>query len=160
MDQFRLCFLRECGCHIHLAKHEEYNMERPMEFFYEYGPYVANVLKIIKYVFMAAPVADHVEHIQKILEKKGQGMATLVDNAITAIEQSAGASHGGVDTNTGIASLGKLEPLQGHYLRQLKSYLGVHDNSSALNNLEWIVVEGHVKWDCSDHRFNYSELLQ
>ncbi|KAF9350267.1 hypothetical protein BGX34_001316, partial [Mortierella sp. NVP85] len=57
-NKFRLYFLCECGEHtkatksniphrIHLAKHEGYDIERPNEFFQQYGSYVLTILKML-----------------------------------------------------------------------------------------------------------------
>ncbi|KAG0286926.1 hypothetical protein BGZ98_004882, partial [Dissophora globulifera] len=61
-SKFRLYFLYECGehtksakgkttfpHHIHLAKHEGYEIARPSEFFRKYGSYVLTVLKMLKF---------------------------------------------------------------------------------------------------------------
>ncbi|KAI1314542.1 hypothetical protein EDD11_002017 [Mortierella claussenii] len=58
--QYRLHFLCECGehtksshsqmhHHLHLAKHEGYDLERPHEFFRRYGQYVLKLLQMFKY---------------------------------------------------------------------------------------------------------------
>ncbi|KAF9999744.1 hypothetical protein BGZ65_004956, partial [Modicella reniformis] len=59
-NKFRLYFLCECGehtksinskipHHIHLAKHEGYEIARPSEFFNQYGSYVLTILKMLKF---------------------------------------------------------------------------------------------------------------
>ncbi|KAF8928468.1 hypothetical protein BGZ58_009626 [Dissophora ornata] len=62
-NQFRLYFLCKCGehtqvlsgdnakipHHIHLAKHEGYDLQRPKEFFQKYGRYMLTLLEMIKY---------------------------------------------------------------------------------------------------------------
>ncbi|KAG0294314.1 hypothetical protein BGZ98_001813 [Dissophora globulifera] len=68
-NKFRLYFLCECGehtksahsktkipHHIHLAKHEGYEITRPSEFFQQYGPYVLTILKMLKLGITAAGV--------------------------------------------------------------------------------------------------------
>ncbi|KAF9343823.1 hypothetical protein BGX34_006334, partial [Mortierella sp. NVP85] len=67
-NKFRLYFLCECGEHtkatksniphrIHLAKHEGYEIERPNEFFQQYGSYVLTILKMLKLGISLAGVA-------------------------------------------------------------------------------------------------------
>ncbi|KAF9089834.1 hypothetical protein BGX29_011846, partial [Mortierella sp. GBA35] len=73
-NKFRLYFLCECGDHtrssqstsntnnslphhIHLAKHEGYDLESPTEFFRQYGSYVLDLLNMLKYGAMVAGLA-------------------------------------------------------------------------------------------------------
>ncbi|KAI8358972.1 hypothetical protein B0O80DRAFT_259366 [Mortierella sp. GBAus27b] len=66
-NKFRLYFLCECGDHtrrtaskiphhIHLAKHEGYEITRPKEFFQQYGHNVLTVLKMLKFGVSVAGV--------------------------------------------------------------------------------------------------------
>ncbi|KAG0280249.1 hypothetical protein BGZ95_010769, partial [Linnemannia exigua] len=62
-NQFQLYFLCECGehtkvlnsddtnipHHIHIAKHEGYDLKRPIEFFRKYGRYMLTLLEMIKH---------------------------------------------------------------------------------------------------------------
>ncbi|KAG0352228.1 hypothetical protein BGZ54_002896, partial [Gamsiella multidivaricata] len=177
--QFRLYFLCECGSHtmknnsrvshdIHFAKHEGYDLARPTEFFEKYGPYVVAMLQLIKLGFIVLSIAapalahldasDQVEQIQKAIEEGGEGMRTLLGNTINSIQRLTGDTYDEIAT---VADLEKLEPLKGHELRQLESYLKDHDQKRALGNLTRIVVAGgHVKWVCSDHRGDCQSLSQ
>ncbi|KAF9343355.1 hypothetical protein BGX34_006865, partial [Mortierella sp. NVP85] len=67
-NKFKLYFLCECGEHtkatksniphrIHLAKHQGYDIERPNEFFHQYGSYVLMILKMLKLGISVAGVA-------------------------------------------------------------------------------------------------------
>ncbi|KAG0198459.1 hypothetical protein BGX31_004584, partial [Mortierella sp. GBA43] len=67
-NKFRLYFLCECGehtksinskipHHIHIAKHEGYEISRPTEFFKQYGHYVLTILKMLKFGISVAGVA-------------------------------------------------------------------------------------------------------
>ncbi|KAF9362268.1 hypothetical protein BGX34_006493, partial [Mortierella sp. NVP85] len=91
-SKFRLYFLCECGehtkstnskipHHIHLAKHEGYNIERPQEFFQQYGSYVLTILQMLKYGLTVAGVS--VPALTQLIRPddvdKGKGLKSLTD---------------------------------------------------------------------------------
>ncbi|KAG0221996.1 hypothetical protein BGX31_009414 [Mortierella sp. GBA43] len=110
-NDFRLYFLCECGKHtmstnskiphhIHLAKHEGYEIRRPTEFFQEYGQYVLAILKMLKFRIsvagVAVPAISHVlgtgdlnlattnlKMLSKTLEKRIDQVMVFLERAAT-----------------------------------------------------------------------------
>ncbi|KAF9349172.1 hypothetical protein BGX34_001986 [Mortierella sp. NVP85] len=177
-NKFRLYFLCECGehtksinskipHHIHLAKHEGYDIARPNEFFQRYGPYVHTILQMLKYGFTVAGVAiPALSHLVRpdAVGQVTEGLKLLTDNLEPGMNQvmdyieKASAEDG--QTVVGISEqMDNNEALEGADLRQLESFLKTKDESRALGNLyRTVTSEGHVKWVCIDHfRENYQE---
>ncbi|KAG0046481.1 hypothetical protein BGZ83_008349 [Gryganskiella cystojenkinii] len=177
-DKYRLFFLCECGehtksehnkipNHIHMAKHEGYDLDRPTEFFSKYGPYVLNMLRMLKHGvsvagFIVPPLAhlklaDGLDQLQKGLESIGNNLEPHVDTAILYLEKlqsdfDLSPEEGGAD------KIDKAEALEGAELRQVANFLKNRDQAKVLGNLYRVTTsEGHVKWVCLDHyRDNYS----
>ncbi|KAF9929600.1 hypothetical protein FBU30_001441 [Linnemannia zychae] len=181
-NKFRLYFLCECGDHtkfgmlnnnnnphhIHLAKHEGYDIEMPTEFFQKYGSYIFDVLNMIKYGAMVAGltvpalvplrVTATVDQLKDTLNHLTYNIGPSINQAITYLQslsnikkscESDGRKHRHIDG---------LEALEGADLRQLGMFLKRKDSLETLGNLYRIVTsEGHVKWVCLDHyRSSYS----
>ena len=155
-NKFRLYFLCECGEHtkatksniphrIHLAKHEGYVIDRPREFFQEYGSYVLVYLRMLKYGLSVAGVAvpalsnlipDSLDQAIESLKLLTKTIKPGMDQVISYIEK--------VSTEE--------EALEGADLRQLEKFLKRNDKDRVLGNLQrTVTAEGHVKWVCSDH---------
>ncbi|KAF9356467.1 hypothetical protein BGX34_009921 [Mortierella sp. NVP85] len=170
-EQFRLYYLCECGSHtmakdstipheVHLAKHEGYDLERPVEFFEQFGTYVLTVLQMIKYGNTSAgmsipPLTQSklVDESQRMFDFTAGEIGALVDEAITFISNQPGTVKSDVDTmDTTGQQLGfDADDLMGD-LRQLQSFLKVKNNGSVYGDLYRLVTfEGHVKWTCFDH---------
>ncbi|CAO3571880.1 unnamed protein product [Mortierella alpina] len=147
-NKFRLYFLCECGehtksinrttkipHHIHLAKHERYEIARPSEFFEQYGAYVLTILKMLKYGVTVAGIV--MPALSQLITPE------VLDDDVKAVTEQ-------VD--------GK-EALEGADLRKLDTFLKHKDSNKVLGNLYRTVTdEGHVKWVCIDHyRMNYQE---
>ncbi|KAF8939684.1 hypothetical protein BGZ58_008979 [Dissophora ornata] len=176
---FRLIFLCECGVHtkpdgskmlheVHLAKHKGYDLEKPDEFLEKYGRYVLTMLQMVKYGFIAAgiavPVLAHLKVIEGInavqenLDFAKETFADLVDESINFVKDETSTMNGGINIPSDQLELDKQEVLEGADLRQLDSYLSVHDKGHALGNLYRIVTsDGCVKWVCMDH---YHDIYQ
>ncbi|KAF9946590.1 hypothetical protein BGZ65_009564, partial [Modicella reniformis] len=148
-NKFRLYFLCECGehtkstnskipHHIHLAKHEGYDITRPTEFFKQYGPYVLTIMKMLKF---GISVAGIVVPAVSLLTSSG-----AIDQANSALQQLAVAEQ-----------MEKNEALEGADLRKLDTFLESKDENKVLGNLyRTVTTERHVKWVCIDHyRENY-----
>jgi len=177
-NKFRLYFLCECGehtkstntkipHHIHLAKHEGYELARPTEFFQRYGPYVLTILQMLKYSLTVAGVAvpaltqlirpDDVEKVKEGLKSLTNTLEPGVNQAIEYIEKVT------ADQGQAVVELSEQmdsnEALEGADLRQLESILKTKDEHRVLGKLYRTVTgEGHVKWVCIDHyRENYHE---
>ncbi|CAO3568667.1 unnamed protein product [Mortierella alpina] len=178
--KFRLYFSCECGehtkpingqtkipHHIHLAKHEGYEIARPSEFFQQYGPYVVTVLKILKLGIIVAGVAvpalpllistDSIGQATSSLQKLQEHIELGVDRTIGHIDNLL-AHDGGADEGAGEQADNK-EALEGADLRKLDTFLKGNDGNKVLGNLYRTVTDkGHVKWVCIDHyRENYKK---
>ncbi|KAG0040026.1 hypothetical protein BGZ82_005676 [Podila clonocystis] len=176
--KFRLYFLCECGDHtrsadstiphhIHLAKHEGYDLERPTEFFRKYGTYILTMMEMVRFGIATAgivvPVLDQsrlldgMDEISKTLALTKEAFGSLVNDAInyvqshTELEGFMNAEKEGEFQMTGG------EALEGADLRLLASFLGSKDKARTLGNLYRVITkEGHVKWVCLNHyRENY-----
>ncbi|KAG0221325.1 hypothetical protein B0O80DRAFT_77232 [Mortierella sp. GBAus27b] len=170
--------------HVHLAKHEGYDLERPNEFFRKYGTHILILLQMLKYGIIAAgivvpPLAhlrltDELDKVKDGLEMAHNSIEPKVDYTIQYLETVAGSSVSVNDypeatkrsmqdtaksNNNQQNSVHDFEPLEGADLRHLSSFLKIKDESKVLGNLYRIVTnEGHVKWVCLDHyRENYRE---
>ncbi|KAG0019404.1 hypothetical protein BGZ80_005860 [Entomortierella chlamydospora] len=180
MKQFRLYFLCECGEHtrtkeskipheIHLAKHDGYDLDKPNEFFEKYGSYVLTMMQMIKYGFAAAGVVvpglshfgvpEGIDIILRNLQTAQSNLGTLVDETIKYIECKKFSTSYEPNAIADSYELSKHEVVEGADLRQLESYLSIHDQGRVLGNLYRTVThEGKVKWVCMDHyRENYRE---
>ncbi|KAG9060730.1 hypothetical protein KI688_008941 [Linnemannia hyalina] len=159
-NKFRLYFLCECGehtksinsktkipHHIHLAKHEGYEIARPKEFFQQYGPYVLTILKMLKFGVTVAGVA--MPAFSQLISPD------VLGQTIDDLKQLQDAL--GLEGLTG--QVDNKEALEGADLRKLETFLKDKDGNKVLGNLYRTVTdEGHVKWVCMDHyRENYNK---
>ncbi|KAI8350969.1 hypothetical protein B0O80DRAFT_119567 [Mortierella sp. GBAus27b] len=177
-NKFRLYFLCECGehtrqstskisHHIHLAKHEGYEITRPKEFFRQFGRYILTILKMLKFGVSVAGVAIPAVSLlvrADALDKATSSLKMLTGNLQTGLEQSIGcieklASDNGEPCDRALDQLANNEGLEGADLRKLETFLKNKDGSKVLGNLyRTTTSEGHVKWVCIDHyRENYHE---
>ncbi|KAI8348945.1 hypothetical protein B0O80DRAFT_172705 [Mortierella sp. GBAus27b] len=177
-NKFRLYFLCECGDHtrrttskiphhIHLAKHEGYEITRPKEFFQQYGHYVLTILKMLKFGVAVAGIAvpaltllvraEALDKASSSLKMLIGNLQTGMDQAIRGIEKST-ADNGEPDGGAS-GQMENNEALEGADLRKLETFLKNNDKNKALGNLyRTTTPEGHVKWVCIDHyRENYHE---
>ncbi|KAG0315586.1 hypothetical protein BGZ99_007361 [Dissophora globulifera] len=190
-NKFRLYFLCECGehtksansktkipHHIHLAKHEGYDIARPSEFFRQYGEYVLTILKMLKLGITVAGVVmpalsqlispDVIGQSIDSLKQLQDNIMPTVDQVIewmdkVAVDEGEAVEDvsvsGGKDSEDVAKQLETKEALEGADLRKLNSFLQGKDGNKVLGNLyRTVTVEGHVKWVCIDHyRENYQE---
>ncbi|KAG0274033.1 hypothetical protein BGZ96_004555, partial [Linnemannia gamsii] len=178
-NKFRLYFLCECGehtksinsktktHHIHIAKHDGYEIARPSEFFKQYGPYVLTILKMLKFGIsvagVAIPAISHLvradvidqasTYLQKLKDDIEPGMnqvITLMDDV--SVDEGAAIEGFGEDMENKMA-------LEGADLRKLDTFLKDKDGNKVLGDIfRTVTDEGHVKWVCIDHyRENYQE---
>jgi len=175
--KFRLYFLCECGehtkspnsripHHIHLAKHEGYDIARPNEFFQQYGAYVLTILRMIKFGISVAGVA--VPALTRLIRTEALDRATLSLKALSSvlepgmnlvIDHIERVSGSGSRLDASLDQVKNREALEGADLRQLESFLKGKDENRVLGNLyRTVTIDGHVKWVCIDHyRENYQE---
>ncbi|KAI8359026.1 hypothetical protein B0O80DRAFT_495658 [Mortierella sp. GBAus27b] len=177
-NKFRLYFLCECGehtkstnskipHHIHIAKHEGYEISRPNEFFEQYGHYVLTILRMLRFGISVAGVAipavsqlvrtDALDQATDILKALSGNIQKGMDQAIGCLEKITAN-----DTNNSNGSSEQMESneaLEGADLRKLGTFLKNKDGDKVLGNLyRTVTSEGHVKWVCIDHyRENYHE---
>ncbi|KAK3817585.1 MAG: hypothetical protein J3Q66DRAFT_440327 [Benniella sp.] len=177
-NKFHLYFLCECGehtrgtnskipHHIHLAKHGGYVIDRPNEFFQQYGSYVLTILRMLKYGITVAGIAvpaltqlirvDLLDQATESLKLLTKTIEPGVNQVISYFEKKS-ADDGGAVVEFA-QQIGSNEALEGADLRQLETFLKNKDTNRVLGNLYRIVTtEGHVKWVCLDHyRQNYHE---
>ncbi|KAF8940838.1 hypothetical protein BGZ58_004527 [Dissophora ornata] len=173
-NTLQLHFLCECGehtklnqdskipHHIHLAKHEGYEISRPIEFFGRFGSYMMVLLYMLKF---GISVAGFV--VPALGQSSGVGAADQTNNPLDnsllepGIDQAMDylgylLSEDGRSTLAGDARYGykkdELEVLQGTDMRQLGTFLKRKDTNQVLGNLYRIVTEeGYAKWVCLDH---------
>ncbi|KAF9271986.1 hypothetical protein BGZ68_002832, partial [Mortierella alpina] len=178
-NKFRLYFLCECGehtrsinskakiHHIHIAKHDGYEIARPSEFFQRYGPYVLTILKMLKFGISVAGVAiPAISHLVRadVIDQASTHLQKLQDDIEPGMDQVI-ALMDGVSVDEGAASDGfdgdmeNKMALEGADLRKLDSFLKDKDGNKVLGNMfRTVTDEGHAKWVCVDHyRENYQE---
>ncbi|KAG0246591.1 hypothetical protein BGX31_000569 [Mortierella sp. GBA43] len=175
LDRFRLYFLCECGMHntsgcdnsspgIHLARHEGYDLEKPIAFFEKYGSYVLTCLYIVKFGMSVAgaivpPLAtlkilDGLDNGQEHTKFLRTNIIPLVNDTIKALQGLKNIKHVDAELATCLTNLDKVEALEGAGLRQLRSYLKVKDQGRVFGNLyRTVTQEGQVKWVCFDHYY-------
>jgi len=176
-NKLRLHFLCECGehtmasdgtyPHIHLARHEGYDIAHTEEFLQRYGPYVLTVLRMLKFRISVAGI--DVPSASALIcpntrDDFTASLLPLVDNIESGIDQVMGCIEktlGGKDKGKGAVEspeqMGCNTPLNGEDLYQMGTFLKSTKRSNALGNLyRTINQQKHVKWVCSDHyRDNY-----
>ncbi|KAG0349412.1 hypothetical protein BG004_006441 [Podila humilis] len=187
--KFRLYFLCECGDHtktpgskiphhIHLAKHEGYDVDRPTEFFEKYGSYLLIMMEMVRYgvatagfvvpALASARILDGLDGISDgFAQFTRDAFGPLVQESIDFVQrqhlpdtaQAPMLNEDGATNDNGDMDLAGQVALEGADLRQLASFLKNKDEAKVLGNLYRIVTnEGHVKWVCLDHyRENYRE---
>ncbi|KAG0261637.1 hypothetical protein BGZ95_004182, partial [Linnemannia exigua] len=172
--QFRLYFLCECGehakvlngddtniqlqHHIHIAKHEGYDLQRPTEFFQKYGRYMLTLLQMIKY---GSTIAGYFTPSLSAVNVSGaNGMLTNSQDIITpsainrSIEylQSLPSDQQDAAKVTNKDSFAGQGAVEGADLHHLEAFIKRKDQDQALGNLyRTITDEGHVKWICIKH---------
>ncbi|KAG0303742.1 hypothetical protein BGZ98_006327 [Dissophora globulifera] len=174
-DMFRLHFLCECGDHtksiqsskvphhIHLAKHEGYDIESPAEFFRRYGSYALSLLQMLKYgvsvggfVVPALSISRETANADSdILHGVNQAIEYL--EYLSSIGQLAPLTMGAGQPR----NVDQLRTMEGADVRRLRAFLKHDESNKVLGNLYRIVrKEGHVKWVCLDHyRETYSSVI-
>ncbi|KAF9119988.1 hypothetical protein BGW39_011751, partial [Mortierella sp. 14UC] len=177
-NQFQLYFLCECGehtkllddnntntpHHIHIAKHDGYDLQRPTEFFQKYGRYMLILLEMIKHGSTIAgyfiPTLSSVNvsgAIDMFSNSQDTISPTAVNQSIEYLQTFSNKDSNEQDTDK--AESTKQEALEGADLRHLEAFIKSKHKHRALGNLyRTITQEGHVKWVCTDHhRLRYRE---
>ncbi|KAF9169993.1 hypothetical protein BGX21_010270 [Mortierella sp. AD011] len=178
-NKFKLFFLCECGehtkgdqgnnrnpHHIHLAKHDGYDIESPAEFFRNYGNYVMNLLHMLKYGVAVAgyttpalvPTNPRSSMDGKHWERSEDYINSLERNVERSLEYLECMAIKGQLTppppKVRISLQLKSNPGQMDVteLRRLGAYLKINDSDEVLGNLYRVVTaDGHAKWVCEEH---------
>ncbi|KAF9425889.1 hypothetical protein BGZ76_003030 [Entomortierella beljakovae] len=167
--EFRLYFLCECGRHtmtpdtegyhtVHIAKHQGYDLVRPMEFYKKYGNHILALLQMLKYGYtsreMTVLTLDEFEKsggmdvVKDIAQTTKKTSAELVDISIEFLQNIFKDSSSTIDASDST----DYKALDSADLKQLESNLKVSESSRSLGNLYRMVSpEGFVKWICADH---------
>lgn len=152
----------EISHHIHLAKHEGYEIMRPSKFFQQYGCHVLTVLQMLKYGISVAgvlvPAISHLVQAQAI-DQAVTFLGQLKDNIEPEMDIAIDFIDRTIDEFD--KQMENKEALEGADLRKLDTFLKANDGKKVLGNLYRTVTdEGHVKWFCIDHyRENYKESM-
>ncbi|KAK3833619.1 MAG: hypothetical protein J3R72DRAFT_424887 [Linnemannia gamsii] len=177
-NQFQLYFLCECGehtkvlngdntnipRHIHIAKHEGYDLQRPTEFFQKYGRYMLTLLEMIKhgssntgYFVPALSSVSITGTVDMLTDSQDAITPSAINQSIEYLQTLSSEQDAAKDTSTD--SLAGQESLEGADLRHLEAFIKSKDQGRALGNLHrTITEEGHVKWVCINHyRLTYKE---
>ena len=174
VDKYRLYFLCECDTsfsgdgnksrpHIHFAKHDGYDLDRPSKFFQKYGPYILTLLQLLRYSVLAAGfvvpqiagviqgLQDGIEEIEHATRKQ---LTQKVDEAIGFLKYmpSKDRLDTGNDVEEESSEVEKIEALEGADLRHLASFLKNRDETQVLGNLYRLArPNGTIRWVCLDH---------
>ncbi|KAF9348733.1 hypothetical protein BGX26_012876 [Mortierella sp. AD094] len=179
-EKFHLYFLCECGVvntprkeyssahastqpmtntknEVHLAKHEGYQLSKPTQFLEKYGPYVLEMLQVLRFCLDAAkfvaPVAglagECLKDAADSVKSVSENTLDAVNISITFLEAKLGGDNN-IDAlygNSGGDDIFKnLTALEGADLRQLETFLRNKDKDKILGNLyRTTTPEGHVK---------------
>ncbi|KAF9359773.1 hypothetical protein BGX34_008158, partial [Mortierella sp. NVP85] len=173
----RLYFLCECGehtkspnskisHHIHLAKHEGYDISRPDVFFQHYGSYVLTVLNMLKFRISAAGVSvpsvsllvrdDAMDDkITKGLKMRIGNIQSAMNQAIEYIEKITMDEV--KDVKGYSEKVRSKDPFEDVDLAQLETFLKIQSGDKAMGNMfRTVHTKEQVKWVCIDH---YREII-
>ena len=177
-NRLRLYFLCECGDHtksnnsrishhIHLAKHEGYDVVHAKEFFQQYGFYVLTILRMLKFRTPAAGITIPAAPLlvrEDTVHKATTNLKTLVGNIQSGMDQVIDCIEN-VPANQGVFGgdpdqIENLEAWEGVDISKLEMFMEIKDKNRPLGNLyRTVTTEGHVKWVCIDHyREKYKEM--
>ncbi|KAK3817823.1 MAG: hypothetical protein J3R72DRAFT_427297 [Linnemannia gamsii] len=170
-NQFRLYFLCECSehtqvfngdntnipYHIHIVKHEGYDLQRPTEFFQKYGRYMLTLLEMIQrgasmdgYRFSAFFSVNFSAAIEMPTNSQDTITLPAINQSIEYLQSLSDEQDAAEGTSGN--SFDKQEALDGADLRNLGVFIKSKGQDRTLGNLyRTISEEGHVRWICSDH---------
>jgi len=166
--RFRLYFLCECGEHtmadtlhmVHMARHEGYDLDKPRDFFEEYGSYLLTMMYMVKCGVIAGGVVvpsfdntdtmNELESLQRELGGLNKSIGSLIDDTIGFIQNLIGSTEPGSESDAQ-AEHRTLKALQGVDLKEMASYLLPKSKGTLGNLYRMVTPEGHVKWVCREH---------
>ncbi|KAI8350952.1 hypothetical protein B0O80DRAFT_456633, partial [Mortierella sp. GBAus27b] len=147
--------------HIHLAKHEGYDIPRPKEFLDQYGPYVLTILQMLKFRISVAGItipdpSQLVHQSSTTMELLGNTIESRMDQAIEYIEKVLQDKDRVV--NGFQDQMETRNTLDGVSLHNVEGFLKMRGGEVLGNLFRTVTAEDYVKWVCIDHyRGNYSE---
>ncbi|KAF8929883.1 hypothetical protein BGZ58_008615 [Dissophora ornata] len=149
--------------HVHLAKHEGYDLQRPNSFFVKYGFHVLTIVEMLRYGIttpsFAVPELENLEVLGRIEGIMSHGITrellkSKLDDTIGYIKEriSRSCAKGG-HRSSSLPEQGQRAEL----LAQLEPFLCSQNSKDTLGNLyKTVSTMGHVKWVCLDHyRINH-----
>ena len=158
-NKFRLYFLCECGehtksintkilHHIHLAKHEGYELARPKEFFVQWGRWVLTALQMLKYGLTVKGV-----EIPDISQLIPPGTTGQVMESLESLKDSLEPGMNQIiDYLEKVSAKQGDEEASGGARLPLGSFLKIKGSNKFLGNLyKTLTSDGDVKWVCIDH---------
>lgn len=153
--KYRLHFLCECEQkdQRHFAFHEGYKIKRPREFFRKYGPYLSDMLTIVKYAItigsVIIPQLSHVtSQIPNVVVPKEQMFLNNLSARIGRLEQvlSEATKTQNISTNEDV------QYVEGVAFREIESFLEKTDECRSFENLyRSRAQDGHIRWLCVQH---------
>ncbi|KAF9941410.1 hypothetical protein BGZ65_003600 [Modicella reniformis] len=182
--KFRLHFLCECSSHVdpimtnimplsnvtrhvHLARHEGYDLLRPKEFFTTYGKHVLTVLEMVKHGItttdVEVPPLETFKLLDGINENQYHGITkeninSKLDYAIRYVKHQLNS---GVAFDELAAGIIERQPLDVEDLNRVGNFIQNDGIEPTLANLYRAVTSrGQVRWICLEHyRDIYSFLV-
>ena len=160
---YRLYFICECELERHFAFHKGYKIKQPRSFFRKYGPYLKNMLTVVRVALavssFAMPqigsLAGFIDQLppflfektfQEGLSRNLNKMVNVVDNALNEnlSPETINDPHG-------------IDMVEGAELREIASFLQMTDNRGSFGNLYRSTNErGEVRWLCFYHYREFS----
>jgi hypothetical protein len=152
---YRLYFLCECenDDERHLAFHDGYEVKQPREFFLQFGPYLYNMLTIVKYaISVGGLIVPHLSFIASEISTSAipkdrsswNRVGTRVQWLAEILKEARESSNISTDT--------RVQHLEGAALRGIESFLKKTDEHRKFGNLfRSVTNDGHVRWVCIQH---------
>ncbi|KAI1321303.1 hypothetical protein EDD11_006640 [Mortierella claussenii] len=176
-DMFRLYFLCECGTHtrssksnkvphhIHLARHDGYDIENETEFFRQYGHHALTLLQMLKYGLTVGgySVPAMAQRTIGAVSRDGDwfdgnthafspAMVQATNQAIEHLQNMC--RHGHFSTSTTVSTVSTQPSAQDDNQDplDLAPFLRTKESCGRIGDLHRIMSkEGHVKWVCEEH---------
>ncbi|KAI8602574.1 hypothetical protein EDD21DRAFT_426674 [Dissophora ornata] len=142
--------------HVHLAKHEGYDLQRPNSFFVKYGFHVLTIVEMLRYGIttpsFAVPELENLEVLGRIEGIMSHGITrellkSKLDDTIGYIKEriSRSCAKGG-HRSSSLPEQGQRAEL----LAQLEPFLCSQNSKDTLGNLyKTVSTMGHVKWSAA-----------
>ncbi|KAI1314539.1 hypothetical protein EDD11_002014 [Mortierella claussenii] len=142
--------------HLHLAKHEGYDLNRPVEFFRQYGSYALRLLQMLKYGIsmdgFTVPTQLSLQNGEPSTKRTKNTieshLESAVNQAIEFLNSRLMLDHPSSLTGQSRSSMA----LSDKDAKQLQTFLEITEKSGVLGNLYRVsTMEGCARWVCRDH---------